>query len=264
MIEKTANPMVNKKLKRECSFEYFLVKKVAKTIKKYGMIEDGDRILVGVSGGKDSLSLLKILNDRKGFYPYNYEILALHVVFSNLSCRGASDPKALEDYFKKEGYNYKIAEQHLRNTRKGMDSFWCSWNRRRVLFQTANTLGYNKIALAHHGNDVVETTLLNIFYHSEISTMLPVQSLFEDRMKIIRPFYYISESDTRKFSRIHNFPAAHCRCPVQKETKREMFKRLVSEIEKANPKAGISALRALENVKMEYLPNSTVKENITV
>jgi tRNA 2-thiocytidine biosynthesis protein TtcA len=256
-------PIVNKKLKQEDSFEYYLLKKVGKTIKKYGMIEEGDRVLVGVSGGKDSFTLLKILNDRRGFYPNQYELLALHVV-TDLACEGLADPGALEDYFKTHGYNYRIA--HLKLNQEGRDPspFWCSKNRRRVLFETANRLGYNKIALGHHRNDVIETLLLNIFYHGEVSTMLPCQSLFNGKMHIIRPLYNMPESDTKKFCFLHNFSAVSCRCPVEKETKREMFKRMLDEVERKHPKAMLNALRALENIKEEYLPGSTVKEDIVI
>jgi tRNA 2-thiocytidine biosynthesis protein TtcA len=256
-------PIVNKKLKSQNAFQYYLLKKVGKTIKKYGMIEKGDRILVGVSGGKDSFTLLKILEDRKGFFPNQYELLALHVVF-DLDCEGCADPAALEEYFVSQGYDYRIVRQKVDTGEKRPNSFWCSRNRRRVLFDTATRLGYNKIALGHHRNDVIETLLINIFYHSEVSTMLPVQHLFGGRISIIRPLYNLPESDTRKFCFQHNFPAVSCRCPSTDETKREMFKRLLAEVEKTHPKAMLNAIRALENVREEYLPGSAAVCDIVI
>jgi len=255
-------PIVNKKMKKEDSFEYYLLKKVGKTIKKYGMIERGDKILVGVSGGKDSFTLLKILQDRRGFYPNQYEILALHIT-TDLPCEGLMDPIILENYLRENNYPYRIIDAHIKND-KGLNAFWCSWNRRRILFETANRMGFNKIALGHHRNDVIETLLMNIFYHAEISTMLPIQSLFNGKMTIIRPLYNIPEHDTEKFAKMYNFPAAHCRCPFEGETRREMFKRIVNEIEKVHPKAGVNAIRAMENIKMEYMPLSVIKENIDI
>jgi len=257
------NPIVNKKMKKEQSFEYYLIKKAGKTIKKYGMIEKGDKIIVGVSGGKDSLSLLKILNDRRGFYPNSYELLAVHIS-TDLKCEGLIDPEALEDYFKKGGYNYKIINQKLWMNNKGLSSFWCSWNRRRILFETANNLGYNKIALGHHRNDVIETLLLNMFYHAEISTMLPVQKLFKGSITIIRPLYNIPELDTIKLAKKYKFPSVSCKCPFDKETKRELFKRIINEIERIHPKAGLNALRSMENIKEEFLPGSVIKENMVI
>jgi tRNA 2-thiocytidine biosynthesis protein TtcA len=256
-------PRVNKKMKQKDTFEYYLLKKVGKTIKKYGMIEDGDRILVGVSGGKDSLTLLKVLHDRKGFYPNRYEYCALHVAL-NLPCEGLIDTEVLEKHFTANGYPYRIERTNISPGERGLSAYWCSRNRRRVLFDTANRLGYNKIALGHHRNDVLETFLLNVFYHAELSTMLPVQELFEGKLTIIRPLYNIPESDTRKFSRLYAFPAVTCRCPYEKETTREMFKRIVNEIERHHRRAGVNALRALENVVERYLPGSVVKEKIDI
>jgi tRNA 2-thiocytidine biosynthesis protein TtcA len=255
-------PMVNKKMKHSDTFEYYLIKKVGKTIRKYNLIEQGDRILVAVSGGKDSLTLLKLLHDRKGFYPNQYEIMALHVV-SNLDCQGSADAVQLERYLQEKGYPYRFVKMDIEPDRKG-SSYWCSRNRRRVLFDTASKMGYNKIALGHHRNDVIETFLLNIFYHAEISSMLPRQELFGGRLTIIRPLYHIPESDTRHFSKLYGFPAVSCRCPVDGEMKREMFKRILKEIERANPRASINALRSLENVKHRYLPGRLVREDISI
>ena len=261
--EMNGKPIVNKKQKSENPFAYYLVKKVGKTIKKYGMIEEGDRILAGVSGGKDSFTMLKVLNDRKGFFPNMYELLALHVA-SDLECEGHADPAALERYFRDHGHSYKIVHLKLDPGNKGPSSYWCARNRRRVLFDTANRLGYNKIVLGHHRNDVIETLLLNIFFHGEVSTMLPRQELFNGKMTIIRPLYNLPESDTRKFSSLHGFQAVSCRCPFGKETKREMFKRVLAEIERKHPKAMLNAIRALENIKTEYLPEAAVKDDIVI
>jgi len=262
-IRPESKPIVNKKMRKTDSFEYYLVKKVGKTIKKYGMIEKGDRIVVGVSGGKDSLTLLKILHQRKGIYPYDYELLALHIS-SDMPCEGLIDTEILRNYFEKNGYPYRIERIEIKEGARGFNPFWCSWNRRRMLFEMTRRLGYNKLALGHHRNDVVETVLLNMFYHGEISTMLPVQSLFEGKITLIRPLYCIPESDTRKMSRIYNFPAAHCRCPVDRETTREFFKRFLNEAEKINPKAEVNALRSLENIVYDYLPGSVKKEDIDI
>lgn len=259
----TEYPIVNKKLRQSASFAYHLAKKVGKTIKKYGMIERGDRILVGVSGGKDSLTLLKLLNDRMGLFPNDYELLALHVA-SNLRCDGLIEPAILEKYFRENGYTYRIIPLNLYPGDRGMSSYWCARNRRRVLFDTARKLGFNKIALGHHRNDVLETVLLNMFYHAEISTMLPRQELFGGRMTIIRPLYSVPETDTVRFSEMNNFPSVTCRCPFDRETKREFFKRLLLEVERQHPKASLNALRALENVNEEYLPSSKIVEDVAI
>jgi tRNA 2-thiocytidine biosynthesis protein TtcA len=255
-------PRVNKKMKENESFEYHLIKKVGKTVKKYNLIEEGDRILVGVSGGKDSLTLLKLLHDRQGFYPNQYELLALHVV-SSLQCEGAADPRRLEDFLGKGGYPYRFVHMDIEPDCNG-GSYWCARNRRRLLFDTAIKLGFNKLALGHHRNDVLETFMLNVFYHGEISSMLPLQELFGGKLSIIRPLYNIPEEDTRRFARLYGFPVVSCRCPVDREMKRELFKRLLLEVERSNPRAGVNALRSLERVNEEYLPGRLVREEIRV
>jgi tRNA 2-thiocytidine biosynthesis protein TtcA len=251
---------VNKKMRETESFEYYLIKKVGKTIKKYNLIEEGDRILVGVSGGKDSLTLLKLLYDQQGFYPNRYELMVLHVV-SSLQCEGAADPKRLEEFLRDHGYPYRFVYMDIEPDRKG-GSYWCSRNRRRLLFDTALKSGYNKLALGHHRNDVLETFMLNVFYHGEISSMLPLQELFGGKLSIIRPLYNIPEKDTRRFARLYGFPVSSCRCPVDREMKRELFKRLLHEVERENPRASVNALRSLERVNEKYLPGRLVREDM--
>jgi tRNA 2-thiocytidine biosynthesis protein TtcA len=254
--------MVNKKLRERDAFSYHLAKKVARTIKKYGMIQPGDRVLAGVSGGKDSLTMLQLLHQRMGIFPNDYQLVAVHVA-SDLPCEGLIDPRVLERHFESLGCGYRIISAHIPPDPRG-GSYWCSRNRRRVLFDTASRMGCNKIALGHHRNDVIETVLLNMFYHGELSAMLPRQELFEGRMAIIRPLYAMPERDTARYARDHGFPAVRCRCPGEGETRREMFKRLIGEIERAHPKGMLNALRSLENVNLEYLPGRVVEEDLRV
>jgi tRNA 2-thiocytidine biosynthesis protein TtcA len=255
-------PIVDKKMRGKDPTSYYLGKKVAKTIKKYRMIEEGDRILVGVSGGKDSLTLHRLLFDRNGIYPNDYELLAVHVS-SDLACEGRGDPEGLEEYFSGLGAPLKIVETRFEPDPRG-GAYWCARNRRRVLFDTAIRLGYNKLALGHHRNDVLETVMLNMFYHAELSSMLPKQTLFDGRLTLIRPLYAIPEKETARFTRRGGMPVVSCRCPVDGETRREMFKRIIKDIERAHPAAAVNGLRALENVNLEYLPASVDREDMRI
>jgi tRNA 2-thiocytidine biosynthesis protein TtcA len=237
-----------------------MAKKVAKTIKKYRMISEGDRVLVGVSGGKDSLTLLHLLHERHAIFPNDYELLAVHVA-STLPCEGAADPSRIERHFKDTGCAYRIIHNTVPPDNRGRGgAYWCSRNRRRALFDAADQLGYNRIALGHHRNDVVETVMLNMFYHGELSSMLPRQDLFEGKMSIIRPLYLIPEADTARFCRTRGLEPISCSC-ASGETRREMFKRLVGEIEKQHPRGMINAVRALENVNLDYLPAGLDKDD---
>lgn len=227
-------------------------KKVGKAICDYGMIADGDKILVAVSGGKDSMSLLKILDDRRSFAPVDYEIIAAHIDFG-YHC---VPPTALAEYFKKCGYAYHIKKVDILKpgeTRADITCFWCAWNRRKAIFETAAELGCNKVALGHHKDDIAETILLNMFYKGEISAMKPRQELFKGKIVIIRPLAYVEEKDVAKFSRTLGFPIPHCKCPNTLTSKRTFVEKIIKEIEKECPDVRTNIFNSLKRIKNDYL-----------
>ncbi|MCM8781595.1 MAG: tRNA lysidine(34) synthetase TilS [Candidatus Omnitrophica bacterium] len=230
---------------------YFLSKKVGKAITDYQMIQDKDKILVAVSGGKDSLCLLKILQYRQSFVPVKYELLAVHI---DMGYR-CSQPRILADYFKKEGCKYYIKKIDILKDKKrsSVSCFWCSWNRRRALFETADKFGCTKIALGHHKNDIVETILLNLFFNSEISAMAPKQELFNGKITIIRPLAYVEEKEIISFSRHLNFPHPRCECSNTNISRRNKVARIIKELEKICPNTKSNIFNAIRRVKRNYL-----------
>ena len=239
-----------KKIKTE-RFIYFLSKKVGKAIMDYKMLEDGDKILVAVSGGKDSLTLLKILEQRRSFVPIKYELIAVHVDMGYKCIH----PKMLEKYFKKNKHAYRFKKLNiLKDTpREKMTCFWCAWNRRKALFDTANKLGCNKVALGHHKDDIVQTFLLNLVFQGEISTMSPRQELFDGKIVLIRPLAYVEEKDCERFAKENSFPIPHCRCPNAGKTQRSQVAKLIKQIEKMSPNFKTNIFRSLKRIKREYL-----------
>ncbi len=214
-----------------------LVRKVGRAIKRCGMIEEGDRIAVAISGGKDSLSLLKILSERRKWSPVDYELLAIHVFARELP--GAKENlDSLTNFLKSEGYPFHIEELDLSNE-VGPDGeiscFRCSWNRRKAIFIRSHRLGYNKVAFAHHFDDAVNTTLLNIFFHSEIFGLSPKLELFDGKITIIRPLIYVKEDDLRRFSEAFGFPKDMVKCPNKGRTKRDLMEEIVSKLEEICP-----------------------------
>ena len=141
--------------------EFYISKLVGKAITDYDMLADGDKIAVALSGGKDSLALLRVLNDRKRFVPIKYELLAVHIDLG-YPCQ---HPKILAGYFKKQKIEYHIEKVDILKgkTRKDISCFWCAWNRRKALFEVADRYGCKKVALWHHKDDIIETILLNLF-----------------------------------------------------------------------------------------------------
>ena len=217
----------------------------------YKMLAEGDKIAVAVSGGKDSLTLLRVLNDRKGFVPINYEVVAVHIDLGYpRSCA-----KQLEKFFKKIGVKYHIKKVDvLRKTNpKDINCFWCSWNRRKALFEVADKLGCAKVALGHHKDDIVETILMNMFFHGDISAMVPNQELFKGKITLIRPLAYVEEDMIRKFVKTEKFPLYDCTCPNSLTSNRAKIGQIIKGLKKICPDVKTNIFRSLQRIKKDYL-----------
>jgi len=225
-----------------------LVRKVGRAIKRYEMIGEGDRIAVAVSGGKDSLSLLKILYERRRWSPVRYDLLAIHV-FSKGIPGWRENLDSLTDFLRSEGCPFHIEELDL-SGEVGPDGriscFRCSWNRRKTIFMTAYRLGYTKVAFAHHFDDAVHTTLLNIFFHSEVSGLSPKLELFGGKITIIRPLLYVREDELRRFSEACRFPQDMIECPNRGYTVRDLMREIISELERICPEVKHNIFRLPE------------------
>ncbi|MDD5356231.1 MAG: ATP-binding protein [Candidatus Omnitrophica bacterium] len=232
-------------------FAYFLSKKVGKAIMDYKMLDDGDKILVAVSGGKDSLTLLKILQQRRSFVPIKYKLIVLYVDMGY----GRAYRKALEKYLKDSGCEYRIKKVSIvKNTKGGkVDCFWCSWNRRKAIFDAAAKLGCNKIAMGHHKDDIVQTFFLNLIFQGEISAISPRQELFGGKIVIIRPLAYLEENECRRFARDNNFPKLRSNCPNSGKTQRSQVAKLIRQMEGMSPNFKTNVFRSLRRIKKEYL-----------
>jgi tRNA(Ile)-lysidine synthase TilS/MesJ len=155
-------------------------RRTGKAIMDYHMIQEGDKVLVGVSGGKDSLTLWNVMLHRQTIAPIDFEILAIHI---DNGLPGADIPK-LAAYARSLGLPFQVVKARLFKDDKPEDlnCFWCSWNRRKALFHFAQKNGFRKIALAHHMDDIVETALLNQVFKGEISAMNPRQDMFDGKV----------------------------------------------------------------------------------
>ncbi len=232
---------------------FYISKKIGKAIADYNLIEDKDRILVAVSGGKDSLSLLKLLAERRKWAPIKYELIAMHVE-TDFRCRACVHTKKLKEFFKEHGVKYHFEKIKIRDEKKKSTScFWCSWNRRKALFLAADKLGCRKIAFGHHKDDIIETLLLNIFYHGEFAAMNPRQELFGGKITIIRPLCYVEEASTRKFAKESGFPSQVCRCPNSDTSKRRMMKKMIGSLEKSCRHVKTNIFRSISRVKEDYI-----------
>lgn len=238
-----------------------LKKWLERAVLEYGMIEEGDRVLVGVSGGADSLVLLDLLDSPMVFTP-SFSLTAVHVDLG-FDPTG-EDLRAVESWLRGVGCEYVIDKTdygplaHSDVNRKN-PCFLCSRLRRKRIFEIADERGCNKIAFAHHRDDIIETLLINLFYGREISTMKPMQEFFRGSLHVIRPLAYLEESLVKKYAREQGFPALENRCPTSGVSKRRYVKELLASLERDNPQIRHNIHLAMRHVKPDYLPGAGLK-----
>ncbi|MBW1676235.1 MAG: tRNA 2-thiocytidine(32) synthetase TtcA [Deltaproteobacteria bacterium] len=231
-----------------------VLRAVGRAIHQYEMISDRDRIAVGMSGGKDSLTLMWALHERLSRIPIHYSLVAIYI---DLGFEG--DPAHLiEDYCKKMGYELRV--EHTNYGRQGHSEenrenpcFLCARLRRKRLFELADELDCNKLALGHHMDDIIETLFLNMCYSGEISTMVPCQSFFKGKLTVIRPLAFLDKSTINRFAENHGFPEFKNPCPTARISKRREIKKMLDGLYQTNKKIKGNIFRAMSHVKPDYL-----------
>ncbi|HQG66953.1 MAG TPA: ATP-binding protein, partial [Smithella sp.] len=171
----------------------------------------------------------------------------------------------LEKYFQEHGYRYVMEKTNIGNLahsdfNKKNPCFLCSRLRRKRIFEIADAEDCNKIAFAHHRDDIIETLLINIFYGREISTMMPNQSIFGGKLHIIRPLVYLREELVKKYSKERQFPVLKNDCPTSQTSKRIYIKKLLRELEKDNKEIRDNIYKAMSHVKPDYLVSQVKNE----
>ncbi|MFO7714871.1 ATP-binding protein [Desulfosarcina sp.] len=227
---------------------------IAKAIHRYDMISDGDRIAVGLSGGKDSLTLLWSLAERRRRVPVRYELFPIYVDpgFGGGFEDGLADTcRQLNLALTVDRTNHGIVAHSPANREN--PCFLCARLRRKRLFEIARDLGCAKLALGHNKDDVIETLFLNICYAGEISTMVPRQEFFGGRFVVIRPLAMVDEKSILRFAGTQRFPRFSNPCPSAGATKRSEIKIMLEELYRSNRKIKGNIYRSMSHVKMAYL-----------
>jgi len=245
MVENHNN--LNKQFRKICN-------KVNRAIHEFDMLNESDRLLVGLSGGKDSMILLEALADVKKHLPYSFDLMAIHVAAINVGyvmdtdylqkiCDNLSVPLYLEEI-----------EVDLSVEPDKSPCFICSWNRRKKIFEKSRELDCNKLALGHHKDDALETMLLNMIFHGSYSSLPQKLTMFEGRIELIRPLLMIPEKELSVYARLRSFQQQDKDCKYEDTTRRESVRDLIKTIDKMNKDGRKNMFRAMNNMYPEYLP----------
>ncbi|MDU4652574.1 ATP-binding protein [Sneathia sanguinegens] len=244
-------------------FRKVIWSKFLKGISEFNLVEDGDKIALAISGGKDSLLMAKLFQELKKDRTRNFE-------FKAISLNPGFEKEDLEQ-FKKNLANMKIDCEIIDtniwqvSNKMSPDSpcFLCAKMRRGILYKELERLGFNKIALGHHFDDVIETTLINIFYGGTVKTMLPMINSESGNLKLIRPMVYVHEADIIEFTKTNNIRAMSCGCAVEQDrvnSKRKEIKRLLKDLEEKNPGIKRRIFSSMKNVNLDYVYGYTKKK----
>ncbi|MDD7097644.1 MAG: tRNA 2-thiocytidine biosynthesis TtcA family protein [Prevotella sp.] len=231
--------------------EDILLRRISRRFQKaltdYHLIQDADRILVGLSGGKDSLCLLEMLARRRRILKPSFDVEAVHVRMDNI--RYETDLSYLEQFTSDLGIRLHIVNTGFEYDESKVKPrcFLCSWQRRKQMFNLAQELGFNKIALGHHQDDIIHTAMMNIFFQGHFSTMPASLTMKKMPITIIRPLCLVAEKDIRLLADLHHYQKLIKICPYETDSHRADMADMFAKIEKMNPEARYSVWNALES-----------------
>ncbi len=215
-------------------------------MRTYHLIDDGDRILVALSGGKDSLCLLDLLAYRQRIFMPRFSIEAIHIRMDNIDYE--TDTHYLEDFCRQRNVNLHVVNTSFdaSTDKRKSPCFLCSWNRRKQMFNLAQEIGCNKIALGHHMDDLIHTALMNECFQGRFDTMPVFLQMKKMPLAIIRPLCLCHESDIKAYAEQEGYEKQRKLCPYEKDSYRTDIQQIFQQMESLNPEARYSIWNALE------------------
>ena len=229
--------------------------KVKRAIFDYGLIQTGDRVLIGLSGGKDSLALVELLGRRSKIFNPRFEVVVAHVIMRNIPYH--SDLDYLRQQVEAQGLPFIVEETAFdpSTDRRKSPCFLCSWMRRKALFEIAKREGCGKLALGHHQDDILETLFMNMIHQGAFGTMPPRLRMDKFAMEIIRPLCLVTEQELRRVAAARGYRQQLKRCPYETASNRAEMKDLLARMEAISPDARHSLWSSMTHVQTDYLPH---------
>jgi tRNA 2-thiocytidine biosynthesis protein TtcA len=229
--------------------------KIGRAIHDYQLIGNGDHILVCLSGGKDSFTLLTMLQELQTRAPIRFDLTAFHLH----QCQPGYPEGVMETYLAKEKMRYVIHKEdtcgivNVKIPKGQVTCSLCSRLRRGIIYAQAKKLGCNKIALGHHRDDSIETLLLNLFYTGQLKAMPAKYTTDNGKFQVLRPMIYVDEESIITFAELKNYPIISCNLCSSQQTQRKQMKKLLKELEKSIPDVRQVILAAMGNIRPTHL-----------
>ena len=230
--------------------------KFLKAVDDFELVKDGDKIAIGVSGGKDSLLLAKLFHELKKDRRRNFEFKAVSL---NPGFR-EEDLNNFKNNLEKLNIDCEIITTNIwevaNEKAKDYPCFLCAKMRRGILYTKVEEMGFNKLTLGHHFDDVIETTLINMFYAGTLKTMTPKVSSTSGKLELIRPLIYVKESDIIDYTKTNGIRAMNCGCTIEAgktSSKRKEIKNMLAELEEKNPGIKQSVFNSMKNINLDYV-----------
>ena len=227
-----------------------LTKRFHKACADFGLIADGDHILIGLSGGKDSLALVELLGKRAQIFVPRFKVTAVHVRVRERAY--LTDISYLQSFCDEFKVPLLVKDTSIgEETGEKDPCFLCSWYRRKALFDVAAELGCNKIAFGHHKDDIVETLMMNLIYQGNFSTIYPKLQMDKMPLQLIRPLCLIEEADLKRYAELRGYVRQKQPCPFEHDSSRAEVKQLIASLERLNPDVRDSLWGAILRQKLQ-------------